>query len=238
VITYWAVPYLLSSESRCTTSRMTVPSAAATVPPNVKSPPTTTGHSELSSAIAPLRTPLAWITIVLLGHSHQRIAFPCPGKAVPQLSPMADDCIICGNWPERDRWALREMIDRLPLDEDSCIPCRLAILRAPSRSARRSASRYSSAVSSRSRGAAGMGSRPPVSRRSMAPTHRHRRLSGRRTTGPPIKGASVSYGSKGLGLRMRDVVVSRAQGEVASVPRDGADLPRSPWQSPPSARRR
>ena len=93
-------------------------------------------------------------------------------------------------------------------------------------------------VSSRSRGAAGMGSRPPVSRRSTAPTHRHRRLSGRRTTGPPIKGASVSYGSKGLGLRMRDVVVSRAQGEVASVPRDGADLPRSPWRSPPSARQR
>jgi hypothetical protein len=206
VITYWAVPYLLSSERRCTTSRMTVPSAAATVPPNVKSPPTTTGHSELSSAIAPLRTP------GLDNHSSawaqppaDRCAIPCPGKAVPQLSPMADDCIICGNWPERDRWALREMIDRLPLDEDSCISCRLAILRARSRSARRSASRYSSAVSSRSRGAAGMGSRPPVSRRSMAPTHRHRRLSGRRTTGPPIKGASVSYGSKGLGLRMRDV---------------------------------
>ena len=26
-----------------------------------------------------------------------------------------NDCIICGKWPEPDRWALREMIDALPL---------------------------------------------------------------------------------------------------------------------------
>jgi hypothetical protein len=24
---------------------------------------------------------------------------------------MSDDCIICGKWPEADRWALREMLD-------------------------------------------------------------------------------------------------------------------------------
>jgi hypothetical protein len=29
-----------------------------------------------------------------------------------------DDCIICGKWPEKDRWALREMIDSLPLDDE------------------------------------------------------------------------------------------------------------------------
>jgi hypothetical protein len=28
---------------------------------------------------------------------------------------MSDDCIICGKWPEKDRWALREMLDTLPL---------------------------------------------------------------------------------------------------------------------------
>ena len=37
-----------------------------------------------------------------------------------------DDCIICGKWPEKDRWALREMIDSLPLQEvervcDECL---------------------------------------------------------------------------------------------------------------------
>ena len=32
---------------------------------------------------------------------------------------MSEDCIICGKWPERDRWALREMIDALPLQEDN-----------------------------------------------------------------------------------------------------------------------
>ena len=25
-----------------------------------------------------------------------------------------DDCIICSKWPERDRWALQEMLDTLP----------------------------------------------------------------------------------------------------------------------------
>ena len=30
---------------------------------------------------------------------------------------MSDDCAICGKWPEKDRWALREMIDSLPLQE-------------------------------------------------------------------------------------------------------------------------
>jgi len=39
---------------------------------------------------------------------------------------MPDDCIICGKWPEKDRWALREMIDSLPLQEiervcDECL---------------------------------------------------------------------------------------------------------------------
>jgi hypothetical protein len=34
------------------------------------------------------------------------------------------DCIICGKWPEKDRWALREMIDSLPLREEPiCNEC-------------------------------------------------------------------------------------------------------------------
>jgi hypothetical protein len=40
---------------------------------------------------------------------------------------MADDCIICGNWPERDRWALREMLDTLPVDDEPiCDECLMA----------------------------------------------------------------------------------------------------------------
>jgi hypothetical protein len=36
------------------------------------------------------------------------------------------DCVVCGKWPEKDRWALREMIDTLPLQEieqicDGCL---------------------------------------------------------------------------------------------------------------------
>jgi hypothetical protein len=37
---------------------------------------------------------------------------------------MSDDCIICGKWPEADHWALREMLDTLPLnDEPICDRC-------------------------------------------------------------------------------------------------------------------
>jgi hypothetical protein len=36
-----------------------------------------------------------------------------------------DDCVICGQWPEKDRWALREMIDTIPLEDDDpvCDEC-------------------------------------------------------------------------------------------------------------------
>jgi len=30
---------------------------------------------------------------------------------------MSDDCIICGKWPENDRWALQKMTTALPLPE-------------------------------------------------------------------------------------------------------------------------
>jgi hypothetical protein len=37
---------------------------------------------------------------------------------------MSDDCIICSKWPERDRWALRETLDTLPLDDEPmCDEC-------------------------------------------------------------------------------------------------------------------
>jgi hypothetical protein len=40
---------------------------------------------------------------------------------------MSGDCIICGHWPEKDRWALREMLDTLPIDiELICDDCLLA----------------------------------------------------------------------------------------------------------------
>jgi len=40
------------------------------------------------------------------------------------LAPSEDDWIICGKWPEKDRWALREMIDSLPLHEEPiCDEC-------------------------------------------------------------------------------------------------------------------
>jgi hypothetical protein len=47
------------------------------------------------------------------------------------LSLSEDDCIICGKWPEKDRWALREMIDGLPLDDGPiCDECLIAFWRA------------------------------------------------------------------------------------------------------------
>ncbi len=37
---------------------------------------------------------------------------------------MSDDCVICGKWPAKDRWALREMTTSLPLDEEPiCDKC-------------------------------------------------------------------------------------------------------------------
>ena len=35
------------------------------------------------------------------------------------------DCIICGKWPENNRWALREMTIALPLQkiDQICDPC-------------------------------------------------------------------------------------------------------------------
>jgi hypothetical protein len=41
-----------------------------------------------------------------------------------------DDCIICGKWPEKDRWALREMTDSLRLQEETvCDECLLSFWR-------------------------------------------------------------------------------------------------------------
>jgi hypothetical protein len=40
-----------------------------------------------------------------------------------------DDCVVCGSWPERDRWALREMIDTIPLSDDVCDECNMAFWR-------------------------------------------------------------------------------------------------------------
>lgn len=43
---------------------------------------------------------------------------------------LSDDCINCGKWPEKDRWALREMIDSLPLQEEPiCDECFLRFWR-------------------------------------------------------------------------------------------------------------
>jgi hypothetical protein len=40
-----------------------------------------------------------------------------------------DDCVICGKWPEKDRWALRKTIDRLPLGEEQiCDECMISFL--------------------------------------------------------------------------------------------------------------
>ncbi|MDX6462537.1 MAG: hypothetical protein QOE55_6234 [Acidobacteriaceae bacterium] len=44
-------------------------------------------------------------------------------------APMTSEgaCIICGKWPEKDRWALREMLDTLPIDmELICDECVMA----------------------------------------------------------------------------------------------------------------
>jgi hypothetical protein len=37
-----------------------------------------------------------------------------------------DDCVVCGHWPEKDRWALRETLDTLPMFEEVCDACLMA----------------------------------------------------------------------------------------------------------------
>jgi hypothetical protein len=37
-----------------------------------------------------------------------------------------DDCAICGHWPARDRWALRAMLDTLPMVDEVCDACLVA----------------------------------------------------------------------------------------------------------------
>jgi hypothetical protein len=41
------------------------------------------------------------------------------------MAPISDDeCILCGHWPEKDRWALRDAIEILPLEDDGvCDAC-------------------------------------------------------------------------------------------------------------------
>jgi hypothetical protein len=50
-------------------------------------------------------------------------------------SPSENECGVCGKWPTPDRWALREMIDALPLDEeqicDQCLTSFFARLASP-----------------------------------------------------------------------------------------------------------
>jgi hypothetical protein len=42
------------------------------------------------------------------------------------MMPEEDDCVVCGKWPEKDRWALREMLDSLPMFEQVCDACLMA----------------------------------------------------------------------------------------------------------------
>jgi hypothetical protein len=41
------------------------------------------------------------------------------------MAPISkDECILCGHWPEKDRWAFRDAIEILPLDNDGvCDAC-------------------------------------------------------------------------------------------------------------------
>ena len=41
------------------------------------------------------------------------------------MEPISEDeCIFCGHWPEEDRWALRDIIAILPLEDDGiCDAC-------------------------------------------------------------------------------------------------------------------
>jgi hypothetical protein len=41
------------------------------------------------------------------------------------MKPISEDeCILCGHWPEKDRWGLRDEIEILPLEDDGvCDAC-------------------------------------------------------------------------------------------------------------------
>ena len=47
-----------------------------------------------------------------------------------------DECVICGHWPEKDRWAVREMIEVLPLQENTCVKCEAVFFQGSSGPAR------------------------------------------------------------------------------------------------------
>jgi hypothetical protein len=39
-----------------------------------------------------------------------------------------EECSVCGKWPEKDRWAVRAILDRIPMD-GVCIKCELQFWR-------------------------------------------------------------------------------------------------------------
>jgi hypothetical protein len=41
-----------------------------------------------------------------------------------------EDCAVCRDWPAKDRWALRQMINRMPLQEEVCVECQMAFWRS------------------------------------------------------------------------------------------------------------
>jgi hypothetical protein len=40
-----------------------------------------------------------------------------------------DDCVVCSGWPAKDRWALREMLNTIPLADTVCDECNMAFFR-------------------------------------------------------------------------------------------------------------
>jgi hypothetical protein len=40
-----------------------------------------------------------------------------------------DDCVVCSHWPAKDRWALRETLNTIPLTDDVCDECNMAFFR-------------------------------------------------------------------------------------------------------------
>jgi len=45
-------------------------------------------------------------------------------SAAIKIELSSNNCTICGGWPEKYRWARREMIEGLPLDDDPiCDEC-------------------------------------------------------------------------------------------------------------------
>ena len=49
-----------------------------------------------------------------------------PTISVDEPAVSEVDCVVCSQWPEADREAMRLFVDKIPLKQSVCDPCQMA----------------------------------------------------------------------------------------------------------------